>query len=70
MTHGDAFRFVFLLFLLQGQFDEELLELLVAEVDAELFEAVRLENLEAVDVEKSDDVFARHVLRHSTTRFA
>ena len=35
--------------------DEELLEFLVAVVDAELLEAVVVEDLEAVDVEDADD---------------
>lgn len=34
----DAFALVFLLFLLQDQLDEQLLQLLVAIVDAKLFE--------------------------------
>lgn len=34
--------------------NEQLLQFLVTVVDAELFEAVRLEDLEAVDVEHAD----------------
>ena len=39
MFPGDAFSLVLFLFLLQNQLDEELLQLLVAVVDAELFKA-------------------------------
>ena len=51
---GDAFFLVLLLFLLQNQLDEDLLQFLVAVVDAELFERVDVEDLEAVDVEHAD----------------
>ena len=40
---------------------EELLQLLIAVVDAELFEAVPPEDLEAVDVEDPDDGGIGHV---------
>lgn len=39
MFPGDSFSLVLLLFLLQNQLDEELLQLLIAVVDAELLEA-------------------------------
>ena len=38
---GDALPLVLLLFLLQDQLDKELLQLLVAVIDAELFKAAR-----------------------------
>lgn len=47
----DALSPVLVLFGAQRQIDEKLLELLVAVVDAQLFEAIAVENLEAVDVE-------------------
>ena len=40
-THRDALCLILLLFRLEGQFDEELLQLLVAVIDAELLEAVK-----------------------------
>ena len=39
---------------LEDELQEELLQLLVAVVDAELLQRVRLEDLEAVDVEQPD----------------
>ena len=47
------------LFRLHRQLNEDLLQLLVDKVDAELLEAVLLEDLEAVDVE---DAGAHHLL--------
>lgn len=41
MLPGDALPLVLLLLLLQHQLDEQLLQLLIAVVDAELLEAVR-----------------------------
>lgn len=38
-THRDALGLVLLLFRLEGELDEELLQLLVAVIDAELLEA-------------------------------
>ena len=43
----DALALVLLLLLLEHELDEELLQLLVAVVDAELLEAVVVEHLEA-----------------------
>lgn len=39
MFPGDAFSLIFLLLLLQHQLDEQLLQLFIAVVDAELFKA-------------------------------
>ena len=47
----------------QSKFDEDLLELFVDVVNAELFEAVLVEYLEAVDVQDSD-VDLLNVLSH------
>lgn len=52
----DALPAVLVLLGLQRQLDEQLLQLLVAEVDAELLEAVLLEDLEAVDVQDAHHV--------------
>lgn len=40
MTHGDSLCLIFFLLRLQGELDEELLQLLIAVVDAELLKAV------------------------------
>ena len=50
----DPLPLVLLLLLLEHQLDEELLQVLVAVVDAELLEGVVVEDLEAVDVEDAD----------------
>ena len=50
---GDALVLVLDLLGVQGQLDEDLLELLVHVVDAQLFEGVALEHLEAVDIQHS-----------------
>ena len=52
VQHPDLLR-------LHGQLNEDLLQFLVDEVDAELLEAILLEDLEAVDVEDAD---AEHLL--------
>ena len=52
VQHPDLLR-------LHGQLNEDLLQFLVDEVDAELLEAILLEDLEAVDVEDAD---AQHLL--------
>ena len=49
-----ALALVLLLLRLERELDEDLLQLLVAVVDAELLERVRLEDLEAVDVQHAD----------------
>ena len=56
---GDAFRLVLVLLSLECQRDENLLELLVDVVDAELFESVDVKNLEPVNVQ---DTQTQHVL--------
>ena len=50
------------LFGFQSQLDEDLLQLLVDKVDAELLEAVVLEDLEAVDIQNADAVGVRRRL--------
>ena len=52
VQHPDLLR-------LHGQLNEDLLQFLVDEVDAELLEAILLEDFEAVDVEDAD---AQHLL--------
>lgn len=52
----DLLSGVLLLFLFQGQVDENLLELLIDVVDAKLLEAIDVENLETVDIENTEDV--------------
>ena len=59
----DAFSQVLLLLRLESQLDKQLLELLVAVVDAELLESVGAKDLKAVDVEKTHDVLPRLVLQ-------
>ena len=60
----DAFRDVLLLLLLQGLLDEVLLQLLVDVVDAELLEAVALEDLKAKDIENADGARLGEVPAH------
>jgi hypothetical protein len=55
----QAFELVDLLLLLEDLDVEVLLDLLVGEVDAELLEAVLLEDLEAGDVQDADDCARR-----------
>ena len=50
----DPLPLVLLLLLLQHQLDEQLLQFLVAVVDAELLETVLPKNFEAVDVKNSN----------------
>ena len=50
----DPLLLILLLLRLQGQFNEDLLKFLVDKVDAELFEAVLLKNLKAVNIQNSD----------------
>ena len=50
----DSFAFVFFLFLLQHQFNKQLLQLFVAVVDAELFKAVSFENFKSVDIQNAN----------------
>ena len=45
---------VFLLFLFQHQFNEQLLKLLVAIIDTELFETVHIEDLKPVNIKNSN----------------
>ena len=54
-----TFPIIFHLFSLHCQLYEDLLQLLVDKIDAELLEAVLLEDLKAVDVEDAD---AEHLL--------
>ena len=49
----EPFLDVLVLFLFQGQFDEHLLQFLVAKVDDELLETVVLQNFEAVNVQQT-----------------
>ena len=51
--------FSYHLLCLHRQLDKDLLQLLVDKVDAELFEPILLEDLEAVDVKNAD---AQHLL--------
>ena len=62
-THLNPLSQVLFLLLFQCELDEELLELLVAIVDAELLKAVVLEDLEPVDVQ-----YSNHVLPHTTLK--
>ena len=50
----DPLLLILLLLRLQSQFNEDLLKFLVDKVDAELFEAVLLKNLKAVNIKNSD----------------
>jgi hypothetical protein len=50
-----TFRDILLLLFAQGELNEDLLELLIDKVDAELLKAVVLENLESVNVQHADD---------------
>ena len=59
----DAFALVFLLLQDEHGVVEELLQLLVGVVDAQLFEGVDLEDLETGDVEDTDERRHRHPLR-------
>lgn len=45
MFPGDAFSLILFLFLLQHQLDEELLQLFITVVDAELFKATETEEI-------------------------
>jgi len=51
----DVLSLVLFLLLFQHKLNEQLLQLFVAVVDAELLEAVRLEHFKAVDVQHTDD---------------
>ena len=55
MDPFDALSHVLFLLLLQHQLDEQLLQLLVTVIDAELFETVVLKNLKPVNVQNTDD---------------
>lgn len=57
MFPGDSFSLILFLLLLQHQLDEELLQLLVTVVDAELFKAARRVN-----------VTDSHTVKYSTQR--
>ena len=50
----DPLLLILLLLRLQSQFNEDLLQFLVDKVDAELFEAVLLKNLKAVNIKNSN----------------
>ena len=50
-THLDPFSQVFLLFRLQSKLNEQLLEFLVAVVDAKLLKMVRTKDLKTIDVQ-------------------
>ena len=52
-TYSDSLPLVLFLFGFECQFNEELLQLLVTVVDAELFEAVDSKDLEPVDVQET-----------------
>ena len=54
MRTSSSYPLVLLLLLLQHQLDEQLLQFLVAVVDAELLETVLPKNFEAVDVKNSN----------------
>lgn len=58
----DLLPLVLFLLALEGEFDEDLLQLLVDKVDADLLKVVVLEDLKAVDVEHSDVELCRVVL--------
>ena len=51
----DSLSLILFLFLLQNELDEELLQLLVAVVNAELLEGVTPEDFESVDIKDGDD---------------
>lgn len=53
----NSFLNVFFLFTLECQFNEQLLQFLVTQIDTELFERVVLENFESVNIQNSDDEF-------------
>ena len=57
-AHLNTLSQVLLLLRLEGQLNEQLLQLLVAVVDTELLEAVCAKDLKAVDVQKSHHVLA------------
>lgn len=65
-SHRDSFRSVFLLLLFEGELDEELLEFLVAVVDAKLLETVPLKNLKSVNIEKTDEISTTLTLQKQT----
>lgn len=56
----DLFCSILLLFCFEGELDEDLLELLVDVVDAQLLEGVVLEDLEAEDVLQPREIQALH----------
>ena len=56
VLHPETFLLVQLLLVLEDPLVEELLQFLVHKVDGDLLEAVVLEDLEAGDVENSDEV--------------
>ena len=58
----DGLALVLLLLLFEHVLVEVLLELLVGEVDAKLLKGIRLERLESVDVEDSDECLTLSVL--------
>ena len=59
MNPFDSFSVVLLLLLLEDELDEQLLELFVAIIYAELLERVVIKNLEAVNVQDTDNrIFA------------
>lgn len=67
MGPTDSFPFIFILLLFQDQLNEQLLQFLVAIVDAQLLETVVIEDFETVDVQNADDRMAAmfdHVFGH------
>ena len=50
----DLLASIFVLFSLQGQLDEDLLEFLINIINAELFERVLLEDFETIDIQNSN----------------
>ena len=58
----DTFSFVLFLLHLEDVLIEMLLKLLVGEVDAELLKRIHGEALKTVDIEDSDERFARRIL--------
>ena len=59
MDPFDSLPVVFLLFLLKDEFHEQLLQFLVAIIDAKLLEGIFIEDFEAVNIQNTDHgVFA------------
>ena len=62
LSHLDSLLEVLLLLRLERQIDEQLLQLLIAVVDAELLEPVLLKDLKAIDVQQTHHILADFAL--------